>query len=65
MKPEDQRQGSYGRTAQAEAGAGAAGSGERADAAARPDQLRARGNPEIEQVDLERGIGKLERISGN
>jgi hypothetical protein len=50
-----------------EAGSGqapAGGSGPVVDAA-RPDQSRPRGNPEIEQIDVERGLEKIERVSGN
>ena len=36
-----------------------------ADASPHPDRSTSRGNPEVEAVDLERGIGKMERISGN
>jgi hypothetical protein len=30
-----------------------------------PDRARARGNPEIEEIDVDRGLGKMERVSGN
>jgi hypothetical protein len=33
--------------------------------AGRPDRRGVRGNPTVEQLDLERGRDKLERISGN
>lgn len=32
---------------------------------AHPDRMPLRGNPEVEQVDVDRGRGKLERISGH
>lgn len=31
---------------------------------ARPDRVPPRGNPDVEEVDLERGKGKLDRILG-
>jgi hypothetical protein len=31
----------------------------------RPDEARPRGNPQVEQMDLDRGVGKLERVSGH
>jgi len=30
-----------------------------------PDRARPRGNPEVEQIDVDRGLGKIERVSGN
>jgi hypothetical protein len=42
----------------------AAEAAERPDGS-RPDQVRPRGNPEIEQIDLDRGLDKIERVSGN
>ena len=36
-----------------------------ADDAGHPDRIGTRGNPEVEAEDLERGIGKMERITGN
>jgi hypothetical protein len=32
---------------------------------ARPDQAAPRGNQEVEEVDVERGREKIERVSGN
>ncbi len=34
-------------------------------ASPRPDQARPRGNPQIEDIDVDRGLGKMERVSGN
>jgi hypothetical protein len=31
----------------------------------RPDQREPRGNPDREDIDVERGEGKLDRVSGN
>ena len=30
-----------------------------------PDRRPSRGNPRLEQLDVDRGLGKLERICGN
>jgi hypothetical protein len=35
------------------------------ETAAHPDQVGPRGNPDIEQIDVERGLDKIDRVSGN
>jgi hypothetical protein len=35
------------------------------EAAPRPDQTGPRGNPQVDAIDVERGLDKLERVSGN
>jgi hypothetical protein len=34
------------------------------DRSDRPDQRRVRGNPAVEEIDVERGEGKIERVLG-